>query len=230
MTTMSIAENISAVRGRIGRAAEKSGRRAEEITLVAVTKTHPPEIVDEAIRCGLTDIGENRVQEAEQKFPLVKESAVWHFIGHLQRNKVKNVLRFSSIIHSVDSVRLAAEIDRQTDRPVDIFVEVNVGDEESKYGIRPDETPGFLREIRRFGSLNCCGLMAIPPLQEDPEDVRPYFRKLAEIQREVNRQKIFDEPLTDLSMGMTDDFETAIEEGATVVRIGRALFGPRRPR
>ncbi len=226
-----LADNILSVRERVRRSAERSGRTAEDITLIAVTKTHPPETVREAVENGITDIGENRVQEAEKKHSELTELPVrWHFIGHIQRNKVKNVLRFSSILHSVDSVGLAGEIDKRTVQPVDIFVEINIGEEEAKSGIYAEEAIDFLKKIRKFPNLNCLGLMAIPPWMDDPEDARPYFRSMAEIQREVNRMSVFDTPLSELSMGMTDDFETAVEEGATMVRVGRAIFGPRKPR
>jgi len=225
-----IAENIRRVRERIRNAAERSGRSEDDVTLIAVTKTHPSEIIRDAVAAGITDIGENRAQEAEKKFDEVGEIATWHFIGHLQTNKVKNVLRFSHVIHSVDRISLAKEINKRAERPVDIFVEVNIGEEESKAGIAADDTINLLRQIRSLPNLHCRGLMAIPPWLEDPEKVRPYFRAVAGLQREINNAGIFDEPLRELSMGMTDDFETAIEEGATIVRVGRAIFGPRRPR
>jgi len=224
---MSIAENIKTVRERIAQAAQNNSRRADDITLIAVTKTHPAAVVEEAIRSGITDIGENRVQEAVEKYENVKERAVWHLVGHLQRNKVKTALRIFDIIHSVDSIRLAAEIDKRAAAPVDVLVEINIGEEPSKSGILPDATLPFLKELRAFPNLRCRGLMTIPPMIEDTERLRRYFREVARIQSEANRMNIFDYPLTDLSMGMTDDYETAIEEGATMVRIGRALFGER---
>lgn len=221
--------NIQAVRERIRRAAAKCGRAVEDITLVAVTKTHPPEIISEAVRCGITDIGENRVQDAVRKHEILGEIARWHFIGHLQRNKVRHVLKFTNIVHSVESLSLAEELQKRTENPIDIFVEVNVGEETSKSGVFTDDVPDFVKEIASFSMLNCKGLMALPPWMDDPEDVRPYFRTLAELQKEINRIGIFDAPLTELSMGMTDDFDVAIEEGATIVRVGRAIFGPRQP-
>lgn len=227
---MSIAENIMTVRGRIKSAVERCGRNAEDITLIAVTKTHPASTVDEAVRCGIRDIGENRVQEAEKKFGEVKENAVWHFIGHLQRNKVRNVVKFCNVLHSVDSVGLASEINKRREKPIDIFVEVNIGEEAAKSGVFADETIDFLKQIREFPNLRCRGLMTIPPLTSVPKEARPFFAQVAEIQKEANRLALFDDPLTDLSMGMTDDFEVAIEEGATMIRVGRAIFGPRMPR
>lgn len=225
---MSITENIKSVRERIAQAAQNNGRRADDITLIAVTKTHPAAVVEEAIRSGITDIGENRVQEAVEKYENVKERAVWHLVGHLQRNKVKTALRIFDIIHSVDSIRLAAEINKRADAPVDVLVEINIGEETSKSGVLSDAALPFLKELRVFPNLRCRGLMTIPPMIQDTEKLRHYFREIAQMQAEANRMNIFDYPLTDLSMGMTDDYETAIEEGATMVRIGRALFGERR--
>ncbi len=230
MNTMNISDNIRVVRERIANAAVRSGRSPENVTVIAVTKTHPAEIVDKAISLGIEHIGENRVQEALAKHGEVKQRAVWHMVGHLQRNKVKQVLTIFNVIHSVDSVRLAAEIDNRADRTIDVFAEVNIGGEKAKSGVLPDEVIPFLKELGAFTNLRCRGLMAIPPIQAASEDARPYFRELAGIQKDVNRQSIFNYPLRDLSMGMTDDFEIAIEEGATIVRIGRAIFGARKQR
>ncbi len=227
---MDIDDNIRVVQERIANAAARSGRSPEDVTVIAVTKTHPAEIVDKAISLGIEHVGENRVQEALAKHSEVKQKAVWHMIGHLQRNKVKQVLTIFDIIHSIDSVRLAAEIDNRADRTIDVFAEVNIGGEEAKSGVHADEVIPFLKELESFENLRCRGLMAIPPIQAASEDARPYFRELAGIQKDVNRQSIFDYSLQDLSMGMTDDFEIAIEEGATIVRIGRAIFGARKQR
>ena len=225
---MNIGENINAVRRRIERAAQKSGLNGEDITLIAVTKTHPASVVEDAILNGITDIGENRIQEAVEKYKNVRESAVWHMVGHLQRNKVRTALRVFDMIHSVDSLDLAAEIDKRASGVIDILIEVNIGEEESKSGVMPGEALEFLKGLRAFSNLSCKGLMTIPPPFEDIEKVRPYFREVARIQKEANRENIFEHPLTHLSMGMTNDFDIAIEEGATMVRIGQALFGERR--
>ncbi len=225
---MGIEENFLAVSERVAQAAARSGRNAEDITIVAVTKTHPAAVIDEAISAGIEHIGENRVQEALAKHGDVERQAVWHMVGHLQRNKVKHALSVFDSIHSVESIALATEINKRADRIVDIFTEVNIGEEESKSGIKTGEVIPFLKKLRPFENLRCRGLMAVPPIQDTSEYVRPFFRELAELQNEANRQNVFDHPLHDLSMGMTDDFEIAIEEGATVVRIGRALFGERR--
>ena len=225
---MGIEENFLAVHERVAQAAARSGRNAEDITIVAVTKTHPAAVIDEAISAGIEHIGENRVQEALAKHGDVERQAVWHMVGHLQRNKVKHALSVFDSIHSVESIALATEINKRADRIVDIFTEVNIGEEESKSGIKTGEVIPFLKKLRPFENLRCRGLMAVPPIQDTSEYVRPFFRELAELQNEANRQNVLDHPLHDLSMGMTDDFEIAIEEGATVVRIGRALFGERR--
>ena len=224
---MSIEENILAVRERVAQAAERSGRNPDDIKIIAVTKTHPAAVIDEAISLGIEHIGENRVQEALAKHGDVEQNAVWHMVGHLQRNKVKHALSIFDSIHSVDSIALASEINKRAGRIVDIFAEVNIGGEESKSGIKTGEVIPFLKELRPFENLRCRGLMAVPPIQDSSENARPFFRELADLQSEANRQNIFDQPLHDLSMGMTNDFEIAIEEGATVIRIGRALFGER---
>ena len=226
---MDIGENIRVILERITRAAQRSGRSADNVKLIAVSKTHPAETVDEAIRNGINDIGENRIQEAAAKFDDVRERAVWHMIGHLQRNKVKTALKIFDTIHSVDSVSLAAEIDKRASRTIDFLVEVNIGEEKAKSGVMPDETLGLLKEVGTFAKLKCLGLMTIPPLTDDIERLRSYFRAVRDIQKEANRTNIFDNPLTELSMGMTNDFETAIEEGSTMVRVGRAIFGERIP-
>ena len=224
---MSIAENVYKVRERIRQSAQRSGRQETDITLIAVTKTHPPAVVEEVIRCGIGNIGENRVQEAVEKYARVREKAVWHMVGHLQRNKAKTALEIFSVVHSVDSLELADLLNKYTHGVMDIFVEINIGEEAVKSGIKPDETFSFLGGLRQFPNLHCRGLMVIPPFLANLEDVRPYFRTTTELLKEANRLNILEYPLQDLSMGMTDDFEVAIEEGATVVRIGRALFGER---
>ncbi len=230
MLIMNLNENIEKVGERIRKAAESSGRKEEDITLIAVTKTHPPDTLDEAIRNGITDVGENRIQEAENKFfdVIERKKAVWHFIGHLQRNKAKKAVKFFDVIHSVDSESLAKELNRLVENKIDIFVEINIGKEEQKSGIMPADTFSFCESITKYEKLNCRGLMVIPPIGNNPEEVRKYFRATADLQNELNKRNIFENTLTDLSMGMTDDFETAIEEGATHVRIGRAIFGPRK--
>ncbi len=234
-----IAANLERVRERMGHAARRAGRNPQEITLVAVTKTIEPAIAKQAIALGLRDFGENRVQEAEWKVPLLPE-VTWHMIGHLQRNKVKKALLIFDMIHSVDSLRLAQEIDRRASRigaRVPVLLEVNLSGEATKYGFRmaPCVTQGgkrqaffsYVEEILGLPCLEVRGLMTMAPLVAHPEEARPYFQRLRGL-GEALRERFPQACWEDLSMGMTDDFEVAIEEGATLVRIGRAIFGERR--
>ena len=212
---MTIAENLAAVEGRIAAACERAGRKRSEVTLVAVSKTFPAERVEEAIAAGVTHIGENRVQEARDKKPLVRGAARWHLIGHLQSNKAKDAVRIFDVIETVDSVDLAQKIARASDTARDVLMEVNVGQEAQKSGVTPEDVEAMVRQIRAIGGVNLIGLMAIPPLG----DARPHFRRLRAMRDQLGLQHV--------SMGMSEDFEVAIEEGSTMVRIGRAIFGPR---
>lgn len=234
-----IAANLERVRERMADAARRADRNPEEITLVAVTKAIEPAMVKQAIALGLRDFGENRVQEAEWKIPLLPE-ATWHMIGHLQRNKVKKALLIFDMIHSVDSLRLAQEIDRRASRigaRVPVLLEVNLSGEATKYGFRmaPRVTRGeeketffsYVEEILRLYHLEVRGLMTMAPLVAHPEEARPYFQRLRGLREEL-RERFPQASWEELSMGMTDDFQVAIEEGATMVRIGRAIFGERR--
>ncbi len=235
---MGIPENLRSVRERVAAACERAGRSPDEVTIVGVSKTFPPALVVEACRAGLTDTGENRVQEAAAKIPAVEALGSrprWHLVGHLQTNKVKTALGLFDIIHSVDSVRLAEFISRQAASvpvrpagpagrqagPLPILLEVNVAGEASKFGLRPEDTGRALEQMARLPGLAVQGLMTVAPLIGDPEGVRPVFRELRRLRDALG--------LRHLSMGMTDDFEVAIEEGATIVRIGRAIFGAREP-
>ena len=226
-------ENILRVRERIDRAARRAGRRAEEITLVAVTKTVPAQRVTEAIREGLTVLGENRVQEAREKIPRIPLSAEWHLVGHLQSNKAVAAAELFSMIHSVDSGSLARRLDRAceaADRRLEVLLQVNVSGEQAKSGLRPDELHAALEEAASCARLRLAGLMTIPPLAEDPEESRPHFARLKGLLEEARGwlpAGPVREAMHHLSMGMTDDFEVAIEEGATLVRVGRAIFGER---
>ena len=212
---MTIAENVAAVEARIRAACQRAGRKRDDVTLVAVTKTFGPDRIDEAIAAGVTHIGENRVQEARDKKPQVRGSARWHLIGHLQSNKAKDAVRIFDVIETVDSVELAEKIARASDTSRDVLLQVNVGDESQKSGVAPADVARMIRDIRGISGLRLIGLMAIPPIG----DSRKYFRRLREIRDHVGLQH--------LSMGMSEDFEIAIEEGSTMVRIGRAIFGPR---
>ena len=222
----SIAENLSAVREHIEAACARAGRDPADVRLVAVSKTFPPEAVDEAIRAGADLFGENRVQEAAGKIPLCS-SAEWHLIGHLQTNKVRHALPLFTMLHSIDTTKLLETIARESDesgyRP-GLLLEVNVAGEASKFGFRPDDVVDALRLASGLG-LTVSGLMTVPPFRPDPESVRPCFRALREL-----RDRLQDETgiaLRHLSMGMSHDFEIAVEEGATFVRVGSAIFGPR---
>jgi len=222
-----IRERVAAVRRRIEGAAKRSGRPASAVTLVAVSKTAPVEAVREAVAAGATILGENRVQEAHDKIEALAGAAEWHLIGHLQTNKVKLAVGLFERIHSLDSIRLAHEIERHAGdagRKVRCLVQVNVGDEAQKNGASEDEVRPLLEATNGMPHILVEGLMAIPPLLSDPEAVRPYFRRLRALRDDLASDGF---SLPDLSMGMTQDFEVAIEEGATLVRVGTAIFGPR---
>jgi pyridoxal phosphate enzyme (YggS family) len=226
-----IAERIAQVRERMRRAAERVDRSPEEITLVAVTKGVDPERIRAAIAAGLTHFGENRVQEAEQKIADISEPVTWHLVGHLQSNKARKAVRLFHLIHSLDSVRLAERLDRlagEADRRIPVLLQVDLAGEPTKFGIPVEHLVDVAQACRSFRHLEVRGLMAIPPYFDDPEQVRPYFRRLAECLRELNAREIFEAPLRELSMGMSHDFDVAIEEGATFIRVGRAIFGERR--
>lgn len=217
-----IAANLTAVRARIRSAADRAGRSSRDITLVGVSKTHPATAVAEAYRAGLRDFGENRVQEAETKIIQLRAQGCtprWHLIGHLQRNKVRAALDLFDILHSVDSVRLAEVIDAHASRPVAVLVEVNVAGEATKFGVAPEDVPATVERLGQLPNIEVRGLMTVAPRVRDPEEVRPVFRELRKLRDRLG--------LRELSMGMTDDLEVAVEEGSTLVRVGRAIFGPR---
>lgn len=220
-------ENLQRIRKEIKDAARRAGRDPKEIRLVAVTKTVGVEEVRRAAALGLKDFGENRLQEARDKlltFPQLR----WHFIGHLQTNKVKEILTDFTLIHSLDRFSLAEALQHWGDklnRKAAALVQVNVSGEESKYGLDPSELPDFLAALREMPQIAVEGLMTMAPWVEDPEEVRPVFQRLRELQQAHRRPEMM---LPHLSMGMTGDFAVAIEEGATMVRIGTALFGPRK--
>jgi pyridoxal phosphate enzyme (YggS family) len=220
-----LGDRIQSVRSRIADAARRVGRDAAGVRLVAVTKTVLPEVVREAFAAGLTDFGENRWPDARDKIAALP-SATWHFIGTLQRNKVSKILPHFSWVHSVDSLDLLDAIARRAgDSPPRLLIEVNVSGENTKRGIRPGDVCGFLREARRFEKVRILGLMTMAPLAA-PETTRPVFRALRQLLAQANDNSWYSSPLTELSMGMTNDFEVAVEEGATIVRIGSAIFSP----
>ena len=230
-TTATIATRLGAVRARIAAACERAGRDPAEVTIVGVTKTHPVEAVEEALAAGQFDLGENRAQELVPKAEQAAEMGLaprWHFIGGLQRNKVRQVLPHIAVLHSLDSVRLAGEIEKRAEQgrapdpdvPLPCYLEVNVGGEASKQGVDPGGVGELLSGIADLRHVEVAGLMTVAPQVDDPEQVRPVFRELSELAEAHG--------LAELSMGMTEDYEVAIEEGATVVRLGRVIFGPRR--
>jgi len=227
---MSIRENVQFARNKIAEACRRSGRESEEIELVAITKTVDVEQINEAIEAGIRVVGENRVQEAWRKYQEVGEKAHWHMVGHLQTNKVKRVLQFAEMIHSVDSVYLAREIQTQAkklDRTIEILIQVNTSGEESKFGLEPEATIGAIEEVSTLPNLKIKGLMTIGAFLPNPEDVRPCFKLLNDLKDRVNERGITSVEMGTLSMGMTNDFEIAIEEGSTMVRVGTAIFGER---
>jgi len=227
---MPIRENVQFARNKIAEACRRSGRKSEEIELVAITKTVDVEQINEAIEAGIRVVGENRVQEAWRKFQEVGEKAHWHMVGHLQTNKVKRVLQFADMIHSVDSVYLAREIQTQAkklDRTIEILIQVNTSGEESKFGLEPEATIGAIEEVSTLPNLKIKGLMTIGAFLPNPEDVRPCFKLLNDLKGRVNEHKIAGVEIGTLSMGMTNDYEIAIEEGSTMVRVGTAIFGER---
>lgn len=218
---MSIRDNLLAVERRVVGACVRAGRRREEVTLVAVSKTFPASFVAEAIAAGVTDVGENRVQEARDKKPMVEGTARWHLIGHLQSNKARDAVRTFDVIQTIDGAALAEKVARAAEsagKTQDVLIEVNIGNEPQKSGAPPAEVAGVAKGIAALDPLRLLGLMAIPPAGE-PEETRRWFRELRLLGEGLG--------LHHFSMGMTDDFEVAVEEGATIIRVGRAIFGER---
>ena len=226
-----IQDRVQLIKQRITQAAQKSGRTAADITIVAASKTVSPEVITHAIEAGLTNIGENKIQEALPKIADLRKKypkVTWHMLGHLQRNKVRQALEAFDIIQSLDSLRLAEEIQKKAEaKIVPVLVEVNTSGEESKFGVPLAETIDFVRKISCLGNLCVNGLMTIGPLNPDPERARPGFKKLKKIFDTLCELKLPNTELKYLSMGMSEDFEIAIEEGSNMVRVGRAIFGER---
>ena len=225
-----IKENIVEVRSKIRAACERAGRAKEDVTLIAVSKTKPLEDLKEAYEAGARDFGENKVQELVDKMPNMPSDVRWHMIGHLQRNKVKYIVGKVYMIHGVDSLRLAEEISREAGKQgvrVKILLEVNVAGEESKFGITPEEAPTLTEEIAKLPGISIEGLMTIAPYVTDSEENREIFAKLRQLAVDISRKNIDNVSMNVLSMGMTGDYEVAIEEGATYVRVGTGIFGER---
>jgi len=224
-------DRLEQVKARIIKAADGCNRSVDSIKLIAVSKTKPAEVVREAIDAGVTDLGENYIQEARQKVNTLATASVnWHFIGHLQSNKAKYAVRLFDLIHSVDSLKLAKEINKhahKNDKIQSILVQVNVAREDSKSGVYVEDTVALLKDIGQLANVSVKGLMTMPPYFNAPEKVRPFFAALRELRDRIRSENIPNIAMGELSMGMTGDFEAAIEEGATLVRIGTAIFGER---
>ena len=223
-------ENYRNVQENIQRACEKVNRSVDEVTLISVSKTKPLSMLQEAYDCGAREYGENKVQEMTEKEGQLPKDIHWHMIGHLQTNKVKYIAPYVHLIHSVDSLKLAQEINRQGEkcnRSIPILIEVNIAEEESKFGIKKDETISLVREISKLPHVAIKGLMTIAPFVDDPEDNRVYFRGIKELSVDIANENIDNVCMDILSMGMTGDYMVAIEEGATMVRVGTGIFGER---
>ncbi len=223
-------EQLALVEQTIQNACKKSGRNKDEVTLIAVSKTKPVEMLQEAYDLGVRIFGENKVQELTQKYDLLPKDIQWHFIGHLQTNKVKYIVDKVALIHSVDSIKLAETIEKEAEKKgciARILVEVNVAQEESKFGIKVEEVLPFIEKISNFKHIKVEGLMTIAPFVENPEENRPIFSKLSQLSVDINAKNIDNVNVSILSMGMTNDYEVAIEEGATFVRVGTGIFGHR---
>ena len=230
-TAANIRENVARVEERLTAACRRSGRRREDVKLVAISKAHPPELIRAAFDAGLRDFGENRVQEAKAKRPALADlPTTWHLVGHLQTNKARGARELFHWVHSVDSLRLAEKLDQAAapgGERLPVLIEVNLGEEASKGGVRAGEVPDLVEQIGRLGGLELRGLMVIPPFLANPDEARPYFRQLRTLAQEVAARNLPSVSMLELSMGMSHDFEVAIEEGATIVRVGTAIFGAR---
>jgi pyridoxal phosphate enzyme (YggS family) len=223
-----LTQNIQRIQKKIKECAEKKGKNLQDITLVAVSKTFDADLVNHAIDSGIEHIGENRVQEARDKFPHILRPVTKHMIGHLQRNKVKYAVELFDMIQSVDSIELANEINKRTKKRIPVFIEVNTSGEKSKYGCHPEEALNLLRNMSGYNNLIVKGFMTIAIFSSDAEKVRPCFKILKKIYDEAKSMELSNADISTLSMGMSADFEVAIEEGANMVRIGTAIFGERR--
>lgn len=225
-----IRENLDAVKETIESAALEAGRKAEDVILIAVSKTKPVSMIEEAYACGCRDFGENKVQELCDKYEVLPEDIRWHLIGHLQRNKVKYVVDKAYLIHSVDSLRLAQEIQKEAEKKqidVNVLIEVNMAAEESKFGVSPDEAENLIREVAKLPNVHIQGLMTIAPVVEKPEDNAVHFANLKQLSVDIKEKNIDNVSMNVLSMGMTGDYEQAVKDGATYVRVGTGIFGER---
>ncbi|HIT88059.1 MAG TPA: YggS family pyridoxal phosphate-dependent enzyme [Candidatus Coprocola pullicola] len=225
-----IQQNINQIQKRIEAAAQRSGRKKEDILLLAVSKTIDVERIKEAVACGLKELGENKVQEILEKYEPMGEEVKWHLIGHLQTNKVKYIIDKVKLIHSVESLKLAEEISKRAkkaNKVMDILIEVNMAAEESKFGVAPEDTLSLIQKIALLDNICIRGLMTVAPFVENSEENRECFRRMKQLSVDINAEKIDNVYMDILSMGMSNDFEVAIEEGATIVRVGTSIFGRR---
>ena len=225
-----IAEQLQTVRNEITEVCKRSGRNPEEVTLIAVSKTKPVSMIEEAIQAGQTVFGENKVQELCSKYEVLPKNLTWHLIGHLQRNKVKYIADKAALIHSVDSLRLAETIDQEGkkhNRVIPVLIEVNVAEEDTKFGVTVEETLPLIEEISKLSNIQVKGLMTIAPYVDNPEENRPVFRRLKKLSVDIDSKNMNNVYMDILSMGMTNDYQVAVEEGATMVRVGTGIFGER---
>jgi pyridoxal phosphate enzyme (YggS family) len=225
-------ERFANIQARISQALDRSNRPSDDVTLIAISKTHPASLIGEVIQLGATDLGENRVQEAEGKILEVgRDKARWHLVGHLQANKARRAVNLFDVIHSLDSIELANRLNRLCEEEgterLSVLIQVDLGKEETKSGVAEEQLVELATEIAKCDRLELTGLMTLPPFFEDPEEARPFFKRLAGLRYELSNKGFFKTGRGELSMGMTHDFEVAIEEGATMVRIGTAIFGER---
>jgi len=234
ITENELKENLEYVKGRISEAVNKSGRKAEDVKLISVSKTNPVEVLEYAVNAGVRVFGENKVQELVDKMDYFESKGMndieWHLIGHLQTNKVKYIVGRVKMIHSVDSEKLAAVIDAESAKKgvvTDVLAEINIGDEESKFGVAFDDAVSFIEKIAVFKNIRVMGLMCIAPFVEDPEENRKFFSKMKKLSVDIQDKNIHNVNMCELSMGMTGDYTVAIEEGATMVRVGTGIFGKR---
>ena len=225
-----VKENLKEVESNIAAACERAGRKRSEVKLIAVSKTKPVELIRDAIDYGIKDFGENKVQEMCDKMEIISEKLNWHMIGHLQRNKVKYIVDKAYLIHSVDSLRLAEQINQEAEKKnvvCNVLIEVNIAGEESKFGVAKEEVKSLLEAIKNLKHVHVKGLMTIAPFVDDAEDNREYFREMHKLFIDMRQENIDNISMEILSMGMTGDYQVAIEEGATMVRVGTGIFGAR---
>ncbi|GAB6990597.1 YggS family pyridoxal phosphate-dependent enzyme [Paenibacillus pini] len=225
---MTLEERIKEVKHRVEAACQRSKRAPDNVNVIAVTKYVSTQMTAQVLKQGLEHVGENRWQNAEEKWNALGQQGIWHFIGHLQTNKVKDVVSKFEYIHSLDRLSLAKELEKAGaahNLEIKTFVQVNISGEDTKYGLTPEQTAPFLKQIRDFSHIRVVGLMTMAPFEAEAEDTRPVFRALRELMENLNQQAVTNEPMTELSMGMSNDFEVAVEEGATWIRLGSVLVG-----